>query len=363
MSFSIINSFILRKRNKISKFKNVILNELKQKYFYYIFCNLIYSIQKGIKGRNNNIFTDIKSKQIYYNNLIFSNKIKKLFLIYIDNQIKILNYKNIFEDSLEFKFDNTDNNIISVNIKFFEQNTNNYNELEENNINNKNSIYYIIISLLKKEYLFYIKIIKSINKIGNINNIPIFLIFKYILFFDIIQGGEIPNEIINKFHSFLNLYNSHIKADKYEILKKRFVREINKKIYLIFELKKELRIKYFSENISIKLGFKQKEIINEQIDLLMPKEFYKSHNNAIKYFFIDQKIYYFSKEFYLFDKSTMFLYPVNGEGSLIYNLSKNLIIVLESTIKIDNYVNKYHFMVDNNLQLLPHSNNFKKIIF
>ena len=34
MSFSIINTFIQKQRNKISKFKNVILNELKQKYFY-----------------------------------------------------------------------------------------------------------------------------------------------------------------------------------------------------------------------------------------------------------------------------------------------------------------------------------------
>ena len=361
MSFSIINSFIQMKKNKISKFQNVILNELKQKYFYYLICNLEYSIQKGIKGGGNNIFfTDIKSKQIYYNNLIFSNKVKKLFLIYIDNQIKILNYKNIFEDTMEFKFDKSDNNIISVNIKFFEQNANSYNELEENNINKNNSKLYIIISLLKKEYLIYIKIIKSINQIGNINNIPVFLIFKYILFFDIIQGGKIPNEIINKFQSLLNLYNNYIKVDKYENLKKRYVGEINKKIYLIFELKKELRAKYFSENISIKLGFKQKEIINEQIDLLMPKEFYKSHNNAIKYFLIGQKIYYFSKEFYLFDKSTMFLYPVNGEGSLIYNLSKSLIIVFESIIKNDNYVNKYHFMVDNNMQLLSHSKNFEE---
>jgi hypothetical protein len=57
---------------------------------------------------------------------------------------------------------------------------------------------------------------------------------------------------------------------------------LGSKTYVIVEFKKELRTKYFGEDGALKLGFKQKDIINEKIDLLMPRDFCKSHQNAIK---------------------------------------------------------------------------------
>ena len=49
------------------------------------------------------------------------------------------------------------------------------------------------------------------------------------------------------------------------------------KFCAIFEFKKEITTKYFDEYLSLKLGYKQKDIINEKIDELMPKEFSSSH--------------------------------------------------------------------------------------
>ena len=59
----------------------------------------------------------------YYIYLKMSCQAKKLIMKYIDNQIKILKYRIIFEDSLSFKYEENTENIISVKIIFFEQST------------------------------------------------------------------------------------------------------------------------------------------------------------------------------------------------------------------------------------------------
>ena len=132
----------------------------------------------------------------YYCNATLSNKAKKLISNYIDNEMKILKYKNIFEESLSFQFDENNESIMSVKINFFNQfiNIDNiYNEYDSKKIkkNNRNkpkkngSNLNNIIYLLRMEYKYYKKILYSISQIQINKDIPIFMIFKYILFFDI----------------------------------------------------------------------------------------------------------------------------------------------------------------------------------
>ena len=57
-----------------------------------------------------------------------------------------------------------------------------------------------------------------------------------------------------------------------------------------------------------------------------------------------------------FIKKKIFLYSANFEGSIIYNIFKTLILILESYF---NYGNEYRFMLNNNFELMAISKNFE----
>ena len=379
MAFSLIKSLIIKRKNKISKFQMIILYELLQKYIYYISAisknELEYVIINSKNKHMNHKQTEDLFK-IFYKNSKTAIKIKMNITNYIDNHIKILKYKNIFEESIKFNFDETNEIITSVKIQFFDTVSNIDNNFIQNNkkskridkkIKHKGNLYKVIY-LLKQEQLFYNSIIKCINNIKSFRKFPVFIIFKYYLFFDIFNGGKIPQEIGNKLYQTLtekiNIYNNYITYNEYSLLKKIYNEQnnsINSKFYSMFEYKNDLRTKYFSEFCALKLGYKQKDIIDEKIDQLMPKKFYESHQNMVKLLIIGrQKKYHISHESYLFDFSSTILYPINQESILIYNISKNLVIMTQSQFKLDN---EYKFMLNNNLELMANSKNFEDEFF
>ena len=367
MAFSLINSLIINHKNKLSKLQKVELYELHQKYIYYIRakekCNKDFEITEN----KDDLLVKVKREEYYkyyFNILKLSYKIKRIMNNYIDNLIKILKNKNLFEKSLSFKIDENYGNIIFVKINYFEQNSN----IEENinvfNTNKFSSNLYYIVFLLQNEIIYYNKIINFTKKIDITKNIPIFIIYKYYLFFDILEGGIIPHEISNILYTFIsknkNIYYNRITKEIYDNLKVKYNEQnnnINSTFFAMYEYKKELRIKYFSEECALRLGYKQKEIINKKIDELMPKEFSKSHQNILKKLFIgDQLQYYYLNKSYLFDISNTILYPVIPKGILTYDLSKNLTIISESIFK---YENEYNFMLNHKFEIIALSKNFK----
>ena len=377
MAFSFISTFILKQGNKCSQFENVILYELCQQYINYLSAIRINEIENEIKKSQYKRLLDKKREdkfKEYFYILKMSYKVKNLICNYIFNVIKILKYKYIFEDSISFQFDENNENIISAKIVFFNITSridNFYNDSyyknkkkKRNKKYGKNTNIYIIIDLLKRTQSSYIKIINSINQIEVMKGIPIFMIFKYILFFDFFEGEKIPSEVVNTLYGSLtntkNLYSNLITIKEYNDLKIRYNEEnnrINSKIHIIVELKRELRTKYFCEDGALKLGYKQKDILNEKINILMPNEFSKSHQNAIKQLIIGGQIKNnISKNSFLFDKSSTVLYSSNFEISLIYNISKSLMVIIES---IFNFENKYIFMLNNNFEILANSINFQ----
>ena len=375
MGFSLINTFILKQRNKFSKFEIVNLYELCQKYIYYIDCFNIINIEKEIFNNQKELLLDKQKDEEfkgYYNNLKIIYKAKGYICDYIHNEIRILKYKYIFEDSLIFKYDENNENITSVTINFFE-NTSTIDD-SYSKYNNKKSKKHIInynksnlsniIYLLKNDQLFYQKIINTIHLLDMNRGIPVDMGFKYILFFDIFEGGKMPNVFKDKFYQLLdkdaNLYNNYITKNEYDILKKRYIEKNNRtdsEMYIIIELKRELYTKYFSEYAALKLGFQQKDIINEKIDKLMPEEFNKSHQNVIKHLVISQQSNFrFSKTTYYFDKTRTTLYSVNSEVLLIYNLTKSLFFIIVSKFIFEK---DYIFLLNSNFDLLAITKNFE----
>ena len=379
MSFSLIKSLIIKQKNKISKLQMIILYELLQKYIYYISANSKIEIEDIIINSKNKLISHKPTEylfKIYFKNSKTAIKIKTNITNYIDNHIKILKYKNIFEESIKFNFDETNEIVTCVKIQFFDTLSNIDNNFNQNNkkskridkkIKNKGNLYKVIY-LLKQEQLFYNSIIKCITNIKSFRKFPVFIIFKYYLFFDIFNGGKIPQEIGNKLYQTLtekiNIYNNYITYNEYSLLKKIYNEQnnsMNSKFYSMFEYRNDLRTKYFSEFCALKLGYKQKDIINEKLDKLMPKKFYESHHNMIKLLIIGKQLkYHISHESYLFDFSSTILYPITQEATLIYNISKNLVVMAQSQFKLEN---EYRFMLNNNLELIANSKNFEDEFF
>ena len=87
----------------------------------------------------------------------------------------------------------------------------------------------------------------------------------------------------------MNLYTNNITENEYSLLKKLYDEQnnnFNSKYFSIFEYNKDLKTKYFCEYCALKLGFKQKDIINEEMEVLFPKKFYEYHQNMEKYLII-----------------------------------------------------------------------------
>jgi hypothetical protein len=69
----------------------------------------------------------------------------------------------------------------------------------------------------------------------------------------------------------------------------------------------------------------------------MPKEFYKSHQNLIKYLIIGKQAKNFhTNSSYLFDSSSTVLYSITFNSLLLYNISKNLSIITETAFFAEN---------------------------
>ena len=379
MAFSFIISLMIKQRNKFSVFQMVFLYEISQKYIYYIYAKRKWETELLINKNEKETLKDGQKYdkfKSYFFNLKLSYKVKNIMTYYINNEINILKYKSIFEETLSFQFDENNESINYVKINFFNLNSNIESNFVESNKNNKkrkkrinlcgdSSNLYNVIDLLKKEQFYYKSIINSINQIDIIKELPIFMVYKYYLFFDIFEGGQIPKEISSKLYSsFSNINNafSNIVTKRlYILLKKRYIEQNHKKdskFYSIYEYKNELKTKYFSEACAIKLGFKQKDIINKKIDVLMPREFCKPHQNMIKKILIGEQMRTFElPKNYYFGVNGNVLFPAGINGIVIYDLSKNISIISETAFNTEN---EYKFMMNNNFELIASSKNFEE---
>ena len=380
MAFSLIISLLIRQKNKLLRIQKIVLYELCEKYIYSIFSKIRIDDENEESLKDENLLMN-KQKFDYFQNYFMILKssyyTKILMNQYINNLIKILRYKSIFEDTLTINYDEGNEIITNVQINFFNLNSNIKSNFNESNKKKKKNLYdkksnynsddtsniYKVIKILKKEQIYNKNIINSIKNIDIFKDIPIFIIYKYYLFFDIFNDGEIPIEIFQKLNLFLSryrtLYNNRISDGTYVLLKRLYALQNNKsdsKFFGIFVFKKEIKTKYFDECLSLKLGYKQKEIINEKLDELLPKEFSYCHLNIVKRIFLgEQKRFFKSQNSFIFDVSHTVMNSIDAHGIMIYNLSNNLIMILEIKL-IDE--KDYIFMLNHNFDLIANTRNF-----
>ena len=379
IAFALISSLMNKRKDKLNIEQLIMLYELKQKYIYFITAQHKNNLNKEIRNEQSNLLL-VQQKEDYFQKyfitLEIAYKIKRIICNYIDNEINILKYKNIFEESMTFKFDENNEEITQVKIKFFNSHTDLKKVFTEHDLKklkkfnsgimsctSKNNLFNII-TLLKNEEFDYYRITNSIDKLIIFKGLPILLVFKYYLFFDIFEGGKIPIKISNKlnvaFSNSDNLYSNIITPRTISLLIRKLKEQTyqkNSKYYTIFQYKNDFRIKYFNETYALKLGYKQKDLVNEKIDILMPKDFSKSHQNMVKKLLIyDQVKYTKSDRGTFFDSTSTIMHTIKIEGVLIYDLSKSYMFIAETSFIEDN---EWRFMLNNNFDLLAHSKNFE----
>ena len=102
MAFSFIISLLIRQKNKLKKMQKIILYELCEKYIYSIFSKFKIDDENEESLKDVNLLMN-KQKFEYFQNYFIILKTsyytKILMNQYINNLIKILKYKSIFEDT------------------------------------------------------------------------------------------------------------------------------------------------------------------------------------------------------------------------------------------------------------------------
>ena len=153
----------------------VTLYELCQKYIYYTSSRFKLDIR--VEKNNNGLINSEKYEYFhdYFINLKEYHIVRKMINNDINTLIKILKYKNIFEETLSFQLDENNEYIKYVQINYcnftfddFDLDDNENQSNKDNTANicyNSNNLNNIIMKL-KEEKLYFYQIINSIERIN-----------------------------------------------------------------------------------------------------------------------------------------------------------------------------------------------------
>ena len=117
-----------------------------------------------------------------------------------------------------------------------------------------------------------------------------------------------------------------------------------------------MTISYFSEPLSQILGYLQSELIESNINILMPNEISKPHDNIILHSLIAKQNRVFKGiNNILFNKKGL-LYNASMNGSALLGLGKHLLVMIN--IRIIEKEKEYFLYYNQDLNLISFSNNF-----
>jgi hypothetical protein len=125
----------------------------------------------------------------------------------------------------------------------------------------------------------------------------------------------------------------------------------------LLKYKKGIRISYISETLIRKLQLLKKDVINQDLKVLLIKDLVVSHNNAINQFFIIKKNYLLNeKKAHIFNSKKIMIESTNNSTFQI-GLNKNIIII--SIFKINEKSNQINFLTNKNFEIISINNNFE----
>ena len=354
MSYSILQTFLHYNYDTLNSSKLCIIYELMSKYIKHTLLEKAHNINIEKNNDNeksiNKLVKEIEMKQ-YINYLLKMKIANKYMISYSTKFIKIIQHKDNFESNITIKINEIYNEINYISSPYLSI-----------------KILSDLILFLSEEMTYTSDIQKYLIDLEEYNKIlPYEFLFKIFLFADNFWGGEIPDNLMEIYYGFTsnrNLYSFIINSEIYKLLEHKYnelLIHINAKYYLLFKLTKGIKISYISESFTRNLGYKQKDLINNDINLLLIKDFIIPHENIMKYFFILQRNNILKDKLkYIFDNKGYMIY---SKINAIFQIGINKNILIISNIEINKNNQEICFYANNNLSIISININFENALF
>ena len=347
MAYSIVQTVLNSAQKKLSTKQQKILYELADKYNDGC-SNVITDKLNSDKNANKIIFLIQREKILTdsYLTLDRINKIKKKMFIYASKYIEILRIKENIEESIKITKDEETGEVKAIKSNYL-----------------KTKVLGEVIKILKLEKKLFHSLTANIEELKG-RKLPYCIYYKSFLFIDLFMGGKMPENLIPVLYSFTNdrnLYNSQINPSVYIILRQRYLERFtreNSNHTLIFKYTKGMRITYFSDPLASKLGYVQKELKGQNIEVLLPKSLTQCHSTCVlRHLIINQNRNISEITNFMFDKN-IHMIESHLWGICIPGIAKNLIIVVNLVMKENTPY--YYFLYDKNFEIIGLSHNFFK---
>ena len=354
ISYSILQTYLHYNYKNLNNEKLCIIYELMNKYVKYTLKQRTNNINMEKYEHNesniNKILKEMELKQ--YINYLLKIKIANKYMISYSKKYKsIILHKEKYENNIVIKKNEIYNEINYICAPYL----------------NKNILNKLII-FLSEEMRYTSDIQKYLYDLEEYNKIlPYEFLYKIFLFSDNFWDGKIPDNLINIFYGFssnCNLYSSKIKPEIYQILENKYNElfiHTDKKYFLLFKLTKGIKISYISESFTRILHYKQNDLINNDIGLLLIKDLIEPHENIIKhYFIIKQHNVLKDKIKYIFDNNEYMIYSkINAVFQI--GINKNILII--ATAEMNRKYKEICFYTNSNLNIISINRNFEDNLF
>jgi len=349
MAYSMVQTLLHFNCDKLSMSQLIQLYEVADKYIEVSLnmaeLQLTKDINTGNKAGFNQILKENKFKEIFFM-LNKVKKIQKIMFQYSQNEITMIKYKELMEESVKIHKDEETGDVKKITTTF----------LTSANIGK-------IIKLLECEVKIYKDLFNYIEQLNG-QKLPIEFYYKCFLFAELFWGGKITEQIVPTMYSFTNdrnMYSTNLNPSVYVILRQRYIDlnlQGNSTYNAIFKYTKGMRISYYSEPLANRLGYHQSDVSGQSIDVLLPKDLASPHSTAVLRFLISQQNRVFPKiKNFMFDKINQ-IYNSTIYGASLPGLGKNLMILI--VIELKELVNEYYFLLNKNYELMAISENFEK---
>ena len=349
MAYSMVQTLLHFNCDKLGLSELIQLYEVADKYIEVSLnmaeLQLTKDIEIGNKAGFNQLLKENKFKEIFF----MLNKVKKIQKImyqYSKNEITMIKYKEMMEESVKIHKDEETGEVKKITTTF----------LTSANIGK-------IIDLLECEVKIYRDLFNYIEQLNG-QKLTIEFYYKCFLFAELFWGGKITEQIVPTMYSFTNdrnMYSTNLNPSVYVILRQRYIDlnlQGNSTYNAIFKYTKGMRISYYSEPLANRLGYHQSDVSGQSIDILLPKDLSTPHSTAVLRFLISQQNRVFPKiKNFMFDKNNQ-IYNSTIYGASLPGLGKNLMVLI--VIELKELINEYYFLLNKNYELIAISENFEK---
>ena len=351
MSYSILQTLLHSNYENLTKDQLIILYECMTKYINIFIKKKLKKINiEKTNGEKLNLLKLNKEEELsqYFNLILKIKKAIKFMIKYSTEFLTILNHKDNFETSSVVKFDELFGDITHISAPYLT--TKILNEL-------------LKFLSLENSYTLYIeKHIKDLEDYSR--NLTYEFIYKIFLFADFFWKGKIPENLINIFYIFNTehyIYGTDINQQIYPLLESKYTEFFNNsqnKYFILFKFTKGIKISYLSEMLARILNYKQIELINNDLGILLIRELIQPHENLTKkQFFLDLNNIIKDKHKFIFDKNG-YMYDMILNSTFQMGMNKNILML--SSVEINTGKNAMKFYANKNLKIISVNKTFEE---